>query len=257
MKSQRIQTTERRSVHHKHNSLHLGNSRSRYVDSKFLTVQFFRLLLVFVCLSPLTASAQMQSLGDLSFVVPAGWIYSQQPGFNVATVSRSDGRDYCIMLITEPFQSTHNASTDFAITWKEIVTSGLHDPLPGGRLLEHNSSSGYSGKLNGGTSPGRGQSRWVSLFLLEAGIKVIPVVVVASSNEIYLHLNDPVVKFLDSIRLSSSASFVGNNHVEPQVEVGQAGMQAYYQRQALEEQKRLESHGEQWHEDQLHQEILQ
>jgi len=199
----------------------------------------------------------MQSLGDLSFVVPAGWVYSQQPGFNVATVSRSDGRDYCLMLITEPFQSTNNANTDFAITWKEIVTSGLHDPLPGGRLLEHNSSSGYSGKLNGGTSLGRGQSRWVSLFLLEAGTRGIPVVVVASSNEIYLHLYGPLVKFLDSIRLGSSASFVGNNHVEPQVEVGQVGTQAHYQQQALEEQKRTELHGEQWHEDQLHEEILQ
>jgi hypothetical protein len=248
MKIRRIETTDRRSVHHKHNSLHLWSSRTRYVDGKFLKIQFSSLLPVLFCLSPLTASAQMQSLGDLSFVVPAGWIYSQQPGFNVATVSRSDGRDYCIVLITEPFQMTHNVNTDFAITWKEIVTSSLRDPLPGGSLLEHSSSSGYSGKLNGGPSPARGQSRWVSLFLLEAGTKVIPVVV-ASSNEINLHLYPPVVKFLDSIRLGSRASFAGNNQVEPQTEVGQQGTQAYYQQQALEEQKSPELQGEQWHEN--------
>jgi hypothetical protein len=142
-------------------------------------------------------------LGDLSFVVPERWKYEQDSRSDVATITASDGRDYCALLIVPPLAKSNNLDRDFVTAWKRFITPVLHDPLPDSSMYEHRSRSGYSGRLNGSTSPGRGQQRWVGLFLLETETKAIPVVVVASTNAIYLHLYDTVVAFLDSIRIGS------------------------------------------------------
>ena len=69
---------------------------------------------------------------------------------------------------------------------------------------------------------------------LETGTKAIPVIVVASSNDVYLHLYDTVVKFLDSIRVGNRASFVQKDQADQQRQVGERGAQAYYQEQAIQ-----------------------
>ena len=193
----------------------------------------------------------------LSFVVPQGWKYENKPGSSVGAVSLSDGRDYCMLLITQPLAVSPNANIDFTSVWEGIITPVLHDPPPRDRPLEHRSTFGYSGKLKGDTSPGRGQNRWVGLFLLETGTKAIPVIVVASSNDVYLHLYDTVVKFLDSIRVGNRASFVQKDQADQQRQVGERGAQAYYQEHFNEQQKRKELQREQRYEEQRHQEILQ
>jgi hypothetical protein len=210
MKIQRPQTSDWRSKYHKHSSLNPGmasdrfrRSPSQYINSKLLSVQILTVLIFLACILPHGVSAQVQAIDDLSFIVPQGWKYESKPGSAVGALSLSDGRDYCMLLITQPLAVSPNANIDFTSVWEGIITPVLHDPPPRDRPLEHRSTFGYSGKLKGDTSPGRGQNRWVGLFLLETGTKAIPVIVVASSNDVYLHLYDTVVQFMNSIRIVS------------------------------------------------------
>jgi hypothetical protein len=172
---------EHQSSHLKPRSDRIVSSRLVYLNTKFLKVQLFVLLFILGCFSAASALAQVQSLGDLSFVVPERWRYDQKPGSDVSSLTRSDGRNFCTLFIIQPFPKSNNLDRHFARAWYGIITPEFHDPLPDGILYEHR-LSGYLAKFKGAISPGRGQNRYVLLFLLETPSKAIPVVVVASDH---------------------------------------------------------------------------
>ena len=161
--------------------------------------RFVGLLVLLASLAPLTASAQVQSLGDLSFVVPTGWSYDRKPSAIFATIEIASGRDYCLLRIFQAIPRTQAVDEGFfAAIWAQLIGRPLHERLPDGRLGEHHSVSGYPGREMYG-----GQTRPVILYVLETGTHDIPVVVQASSGNVSQKLYYVVQAFLDSVRVGT------------------------------------------------------
>ena len=190
-----------------HVPLHAESSgRSRIIGTKF--VQVFILPFLVICLSPITVSAQLQSVGQVSFVIPNGWTYDQKN--NVAIISET--KLLCALVIAQPVPRSRNPEAGFANVWNHIITPRTHYPFRADLILEeHISVAGYSGKSASVIS--KSNQQFYALFMLQSGTKDIPVTVVARNYPIYrLAIND-IFRLLDSIRLVS---------VGPQAPIGQS-----------------------------------
>jgi hypothetical protein len=158
----------------------------------------FRLaLLLILCLTALTAPAQVQSMGDVSFSAPEGWSYQQKPGEDHATITSVANQQFCAIVVYTPRPSSGNADADFQAAWKQIVLgsnySGMPNPIYN---VEH--SVGYPGKQTGDTSIDRKTFTW--MYLLETGHSYIPVVVPSSGRYMFDALQHVLVAFIGSVR---------------------------------------------------------
>jgi hypothetical protein len=156
-------------------------------------------LVLLAPLAPLSASAQVQSLGDVSFVVPTGFSYEQKPGANSATMGIACGQVHCLIVIYQALPLTEPVDKAFfAAVWAQLITRPLHDPLPNGSLGEHRSVSGYPGR----EMLGGGRTHFVTLTVLETGKNVIPIVILGP-NGAYQQVYDIVNRFLDGVRVGA------------------------------------------------------
>ena len=74
---------------------------------------------IFVLTSVAAASAQVQTVGDVSFAIPDGWTYKQ--GSDVgAMVMKADTR-YWVVAVYSAMPSGGNANADFRAAWKRVV----------------------------------------------------------------------------------------------------------------------------------------
>ena len=58
----------------------------RGIYCKFFSFGIASLLIVLAGISPSVVSAQVQAIGELSFIVPKGWKYENKPGSPVGAV---------------------------------------------------------------------------------------------------------------------------------------------------------------------------
>src|SRR5258707_9859555 len=70
-------------------------------------------LILLLILSACIASAQVKTLGDISFAAPEGWTYEQKPGADHASMSIVAGSRHCVLGFYTPARSSGNAGADF------------------------------------------------------------------------------------------------------------------------------------------------
>src|ERR1035437_11069113 len=74
-----------------------------------------------VLLSLAFASAQVQTVGDVSFAVPDGWQYQQGPDFGAMTL-KTDNR-FWLAAVYSAMPSSGDPNADFKTAWKRVVFS--------------------------------------------------------------------------------------------------------------------------------------
>jgi hypothetical protein len=152
-----------------------------------------------LCLSPLTAFAQVQTLGDVSFAVPDGWTY--KGGANFGAVVKTSGQNYWLMAVYTPMASSGDPSGDVKAAWTRIVLAGNDyqgmPPLP---YYGINHSVGYPGRRADDSSVNR--STYTRLYALETGKSFIPVVAVSQNREVLNAMEHIALAFVGSVRLA-------------------------------------------------------
>lgn len=76
-----------------------------------------------ISLSLAVASAQVQTVGDVSFAIPDGWQYRQGPDFGAMTL-KTDNR-FWLVAVYSAMPSSGDPNADFKTAWKRVVF-----PLP-------------------------------------------------------------------------------------------------------------------------------
>ncbi len=164
------------------------------------TVPMFRFrfaLPIILCLTALTASAKVQTVGDVSFSVPEGWNYEQKPGEDHATIISVADQRFIAIVVYSARPSSGNADADFQSAWKQIVLGSDYSGMPYPIYDIHN-SVGYPGKETGDASIDRKTYTW--MYLLETGHSYIPVAVVSSGRYMFDALENELVAFIGSVR---------------------------------------------------------
>ncbi|MBZ5525693.1 MAG: hypothetical protein LAP21_26015 [Acidobacteriia bacterium] len=155
-------------------------------------------LLVFML--SLAASAQVQKVDNLSFAVPEGWKYEYKPGDDHADMVWVNANGaYCVILLTRPVQSSGNAETDFAVTWRTTVEHNPQATLPN-PIYDIRGFMGYPGKYSGSEFDRR--TKYAFLYVLETGKTFVPVVVIAPNRTVHDALQETVRAVIGSIRVA-------------------------------------------------------
>ncbi len=155
----------------------------------------WRLALLFsVCLWAGIASAQVQSLGEVSFAVPGGWEYEGQTSADSATLSITLDGQVVALAVFQPLRSSGNPDTDFRAAWAKVVRS-MEPPEP---IYEYKSLAGYQGRY--GSTITSDYSHYVYLVVLEASESVIPVLVVTPNRQSFNGLEPVISLFVDGVR---------------------------------------------------------
>ena len=125
-----------------------------------------------VFLSLASASAQVQTLGDVSFAVPDGWQYQQGPDFGAMTF-KTDNR-FWLVAVYSAMPSSGDPNADFKTAWKRVVFP-LPDygKMPGFDPYDTSKMIGYSGKYYDASSATN--TSYTRLYVLETGKVFVPV----------------------------------------------------------------------------------
>jgi hypothetical protein len=151
------------------------------------------------CLVAWNASAQVRTLGDVSFSAPEGWNYTQKPGEDHATMLSVSNQVFCAIVVYTPRPSAGDANTDFKSAWTQIVQGSSYSGIPN-PIYDIRNSVGYPGKETGDAARDRKSYTW--MYLLETGHSSIPVVVVSSGRNMFDALEHVLVAFIGSVRQS-------------------------------------------------------
>src|SRR5882724_87231 len=155
--------------------------------------------LFFLCLSTISALAQVQTVGDVSFAVPEGWTYT--PGGGIGAMVLKADKNYWVMAVYPPMPSSGDATQDLKAAWTKIVLAGPgYQGLPPLPYFDIAHTVGYPGKRADGASVNR--ATYTRLYALETGRSFIPVVCF-SNDGIVLNSQEYVANaMLGSVRLA-------------------------------------------------------
>ena len=140
------------------------------------------------------AAAQVQSFGEVSFVVPDGWEYVVEASADHATLSTIQNGQVVALAVFRPLRSSGNPDSDFRAAWAKVARS-MQPPEP---IYEHKSLAGYQGRY--GSTNTDDSSHYVHLYALEAGANVLPVLVVTPNRQSFNSLEPLILLFVDGVR---------------------------------------------------------
>ena len=141
--------------------------------------------------------ASVQSVGDVSFVVPGGWFWSPpRPGGDYANVTLQEDRKWCDLTLYSSL-SLSGQTVNFGQIWNQFVVPATRAPDWG--TDNHTSASGYSGKYGNSIGP---DGVFMGLYVLEAENKAIPIQIAASDERVYMRCRDVIRKFVDRVRVA-------------------------------------------------------
>ena len=140
------------------------------------------------------AAAQVQSFGEVSFVVPDGWEYGVEASADHATLSTIQNGQVVALAVFRPLRSIGNADSDFRAAWAQAVRS-MEPPEP---IYEHKSLAGYQGRYGSTNTPD--SSHYVHLYALEAGVSVFPVLVITPDRQWFNSLEPVISLFVEGVR---------------------------------------------------------
>lgn len=145
-----------------------------------------------------SAFAQVQTLGDVSFAVPEGWTYTA--GAFGAMTLKAD-KNFWMMAVYPPWQSSGDATQDLRAAWKGLAPAGPgypgFPPLP---YFDIAHTVGYHGKRAEGSSMNR--AFYARLYVLEAGKSFIPVVCMSNDGMVLNAMEHVANAMLGSVRLA-------------------------------------------------------
>jgi hypothetical protein len=154
----------------------------------------FLLLRLVILLCAIVAGAQVQSVGDVSFPTPDGWLYQQHPGDDHASLTLSQGGGYWVLAVYKAMRASGNAEQDFRAAWTKIAP---HDPVPE-PIYDHRSLVGYQGKY---ASQYTGdQQHYVWLYVLQSGRGAIPVLVITQNRQMFNAMQPMVLQVVEGVR---------------------------------------------------------
>jgi hypothetical protein len=150
------------------------------------------------CLAALTAFAQVQTVGDVSFAVPTGWTYSAKADFG-AMLTKSDARFWLIAVYT-PVPSSGNPNVDFKAAWQRTVLT-----MPGYKPLNFDPynmtrTTGYPGVYF--DAPNTGNTAYTRLFVLQAGKMCVPVVFTSNNRGVMDGMDHMATAIVGSVRVA-------------------------------------------------------
>jgi hypothetical protein len=191
-------------------------------------------LLFFVIASAAPAFAQVQTVGNISFAVPAGWTYQGSADGGLMLLKQDT--NFWIITVHGPRPASGDQNADFKSAWQSVVSSvpQFSKSLPGYDPYSiSNKVLGYPGKYYDGHSDD-GQM-YIRLYTLETGKAVIPVMVLSPNRQVLDALNHIVEAVVGSVRVAplkaspirntiSLADLVGEWHA------GSAFSKTYYDR---------------------------
>lgn len=150
-------------------------------------------------LSALAAVAQVQTVGDVSFVVPSGYTYTPFPDFGSMVLK--SGNTFWALAVFTPTPSSGDATVDLKAAWQRIVLAGAdHQGLPPLPYYDITHTVGYPGKR--ADQPAISGKTYTRLYVLEAGKSCIPVMAM-STDGIVLNSQEYVANaLLGSVRLA-------------------------------------------------------
>jgi len=158
-----------------------------------------QLLVASFCFMALHASAQVQTLGDLSFAPPPAWRYQGRPDGSLATLVFQDQKQYCRITVLRSVSAGRVTQEGFTSLWEWLVG---RQASSWDNIEEHKSTIGYSGWIaRNGLEEGNGAGT-LRLYGLQAGEKFIVIIVDASANNMILNRYDDLAVFLDGVRVS-------------------------------------------------------
>ena len=141
-----------------------------------------------------SAAAQVQSFGEMSFVVPDGWDYGVEASGDHATLSTIQNGQVVALAVFRPLRSSGNPDNDFRAAWAKVVRS-MQPPEP---IYEHKGLAGYQGRY--GSTNTDDNSHYVHLYALEAGGSVLPVLVVTPNRQSFNSLEPVISLFVEGLR---------------------------------------------------------
>jgi len=150
-------------------------------------------------LSLVTAFAQVESVGDVSFAVPDGWTY--KPGSDFGAVVLTSGQNFWLMAAYTPMPSSGDPTTDLKTAWTRIVLAGKdYQGMPALPYYDITHSVGYPGRRGDDSSINR--STYTRLYVLEAGRSFIPVAAVSRDGMVLNAMEHVADDFIGSVRLA-------------------------------------------------------
>ena len=152
-----------------------------------------------VFLSLAFASAQVQTVGDVSFAVPDGWQYQQGPDFGAMTL-KTDNR-FWLVAVYSAMPSSGDPNADFKTAWKRVVF-----PLPDYRQMPgydpYNTSKmiGYSGKYFDAASTTN--TSYTRLYVLETGKTFVPISFTSTNRNVLDSMSHNERAIVGSVRVA-------------------------------------------------------
>jgi hypothetical protein len=135
-------------------------------------------ILIFGLITGVSATAQVQTVGDVSFAVPDGWHYQQGPDYG-GMVLKTDTR-FWVLAVYTPMPSSGDPNADFRAAWRRVVLAGPdYRGVPSYDPYNINGTVGYPGKLYDDSSVNN--STYTRLYVLEAGKTYVPVAFVSQN----------------------------------------------------------------------------
>jgi len=148
-----------------------------------------------------SAVAQVQTVGDVSFSVPDGWQYAQNPGGGFGMMTMKQGNNFWAMTVFTPWLSSGNANMDLNTAWQKIVLAGgAYSGYPLTPYPDIAHTVGYPGKRADASSINR--ATYTRLYVLEAGKSFVPVVVMSNDGQVLNSQEYVTNVLLGSIRLA-------------------------------------------------------
>lgn len=143
-------------------------------------------------------SAQVQSVGDVSFAVPGGWKYQQGSDFGAMVLT--EGQNFWLMAVYTSMPSGGDIVADLQAGWTRIILAGPdYQGMPASHYqISH--SLGYSGEYGDDTSLSR--LTYTRMYVLKARDRFIPVVTVSRDGVTLNSMQHVALDLISTVRLA-------------------------------------------------------
>jgi hypothetical protein len=155
-------------------------------------------LAIFALVGSVSATAQVQTVGDVSFATLNGWQYQQGQDFGAMTVKTDN--QFWLIAVYSAMPSSGNANADFKAAWRRVVLNMPGNSLPGYDPYNLDKTIGYQGKYYDGANSNN--TTYTRLYVLEAGKSCIPVAFVSGNRQMLDGMEHNAKAVVGSVRLA-------------------------------------------------------
>jgi hypothetical protein len=154
---------------------------------------------ILVILCAVSAFAQVQTVGAVSFAVPNGWEYKQGPDFGAMTMK--SGNRFWVVAVYTDMPSSGDPNADFKAAWQRVLLATTdYRGLPGYNPYDISATVGYPGKYYDGSSVN--QATYTRMYMLETGKTFVPVAFVSQDRNMLNGMEHNARAVVGSVRVA-------------------------------------------------------